>query len=128
MSVLEEMIAESGLEFLSRIDFEEPTPGRFFQKRKVNIGNGLVQFYVVLGPNIESPVHNHAGQNMTETHLLLHGSGEFVIYDQQGEPEREVELVRGIFHEKFSTATQTPDHKYIAGPQGSICLASEEYS
>ena len=125
MSILTEIIEESKLDFLKNIEFEEKTPGRYFQKEKINLGNGYKQFYVVLGPNIESPIHNHKGENMVETHLLLYGSGKFIIYEDS---LRELKLKLGDFHEIFSTESTCPDHKYIAGSKGSVCLALEKHS
>ena len=127
MSLAEELIKKSGLSFLKGIDFEEQTPGRFFQKEKLNLGQGFRQFYVILGPNIESPIHNHAGQNMSETHMLLYGEGKFIIYDDKGRENQQLVLDKGKFHQIFSTTTKSPDHKYIAGPEGSITLALEKY-
>lgn len=124
MNILTEMIRKSGLNFLKSIEFEERSPGRFFQKEKIDLENGMKQFYVILGPNIESPIHNHKGEEMDETHLLLYGSGKFIIY---GDNERELELEIGKFHPIFSTQTSTPNHKYIAGSEGSICLALERH-
>lgn len=122
--MLENILDKSGLDYLHKEDFEEKTPGRFFQKEKVDLGNGLKQFIVVLGPNIKSPIHNHQGENLTETHLLLWGSGRFIIYED-GE-ESELILEKGKFHEIFTTPLKNPDHKYIAGPEGSITLALEK--
>jgi hypothetical protein len=127
MSVLSKMIEQSGLNFLNNIEFEEKSPGRFFQRKKIELGSGIKQFYVILGPYAESPVHNHSGENMDETHLLLCGSGKFIIYNEHGEIAEEMKLELGKFHKKFSTAISSPNHKYIAGPEGSICLASEKY-
>jgi hypothetical protein len=122
---LEEFIKKSGLLFLLEIEFSEKTEGRFFQKQKKELKDGGKCFYVVLLPNVESPVHNHAGQNMSETHQLLFGSGKFVVYDADG--KREIELERNIPHPVFSTPEHSPDHKYVAGPEGSIVLALEQY-
>ncbi|MEE9525437.1 MAG: hypothetical protein V3V78_02405 [Candidatus Woesearchaeota archaeon] len=124
MDMLIEMIAKSRLDFLKDIEFEEITSGRFFQKDKIDLGNGLKQFYVILGPNVESPIHNHKGENMDEKHLLLYGSGKFIIYEAN---EKELELEKGVFHPIFSTQTYSPDHKYIAGKEGSICLVLERH-
>ena len=124
MDMIAEMIRKSGLDFLKNIEFEEMGKGRFFQKEKIYLGKGLRQFYVILGPNVESPIHNHQGENMDEIHLLLYGSGKFVIY---GDIERVIELEIGKFHPIFSTQTSTPNHKYIAGSDGSICLALERH-
>lgn len=128
MDTIAEMIGRSGLDFLKNIEFEEKSEGRFFQKEKIDLGNGLRHFYVILCPNVESPIHNHQGENMDETHLLLYGSGKFVIYgggSSGGQSELELEI--GKFHPIFSTQTSTPNHKYIAGPNGSICLALERH-
>jgi hypothetical protein len=124
-NILEEMIEKSGLHFLRNAEFTEMTKGRYFQKEKRDIGSAFKQFYVILGANIESPVHNHKGADMLETHLLLYGSGKLVIYDKEGEVQEELELCRGEFHRIFSTKSETPNHKYVAGPDGSILLAFE---
>ena len=86
----------------------------------------MTQFFVVLEPNVESPVHNHKGQNMEETHLLLYGSGKFIVYDENNKPKREIVCEKGKLHEIFSTVTETPNHKYVAGPEGSIAMAFEK--
>jgi len=122
------MIKKSGLDFLKDVEFERVTKGRFFEKEKTDMGNGLRQFFVILGPHIESPIHHHRGQGVAETHLLLYGSGTFIIYDKKGHVEREMKLERGIFHRIFSNAAFSPDHKYVAGPDGSIVLALEKYA
>ncbi len=124
MNILKKILSKAHLDFLQKIAFTEITPGRFFQKEKIDLGNGYKQFFVVLGPNVESPVHNHKGQNMEETHLLFYGSGKFIVY---GEEIEEVNLEMSKFHKIFNTKDKTPDHKYIAGPQGSITLALEKY-
>jgi hypothetical protein len=124
---LESIIEKSGLDFLRRIEFEQVTPGRYFQKEKTDIGNGCKMFFVVLGPNVESPVHNHAGQNMEETHLLLYGSGKFILYVDKNRPLKKFVLEEGKFHKPFSTKSETPDHQYVAGSRGSITLAIESY-
>lgn len=123
---MDEIIESSGLYFLKDIGFEERTENRFFQKYPL-ILNNEARFLVILGPSVESPVHNHAKENMTETHLLFYGSGRFEIYDDKGEVKRKVKLQRGRFHEPFSTPEHSPQHKYVAGPEGSICLALEVY-
>ena len=122
--IIDKIIKKSGLLFLKNIEFEEKTLGRYFQKNKIDIGNGLKYFYVLLGPNTESPVHNHKNEDMEETHLLLFGSGKFIIY---GEEEKEINLELGKFHRVFSTFDNAPNHKYIAGPEGSITLALEKH-
>ena len=123
MEGLEDIINRFGRgEELSENDFEEITPGRWFEKKR-RVQEGVYEFFVVLGPNKESPVHNHKGEDMAETHQLREGSGKFEIYDKNGEITEVLELVQGVFHKIFSTADTTPDHKYIAGPMGSICLA-----
>lgn len=123
--MIEDIIKKSKLDFLNEIKFVEKTPGRFFQEQKTDIGNGWYQFYVILGPNIESPIHNHNGQNMEETHMLLWGSGKFIIYS----PQKETELIlrKNEFHKIFSTKNITPDHKYVAGQEGSVTLALEKH-
>jgi len=120
------IIQKSGLNFLKNIEFEEITKGRYFQKEKINLGNSLKQFYVILAPNIESPIHTHKGQNIEETHLLLYGSGKFIIYDLHNNPEHEIVLFKGQFHKIFSAPEFTPLHKYVAGSEGSITLALEK--
>jgi len=125
MTLLDDMVRKSGLLFLEGIRFDEVSKGRFFSPME-DLGNGWRQFYVVLEPSVEGPIHNHAGQRMEETHLLLYGSGKFIVYDCDV-PKREIVLVLGRFHEVFSTATQTPDHKYVAGADGSITLALEKH-
>ena len=120
---LEKIISESGLNFLKNIDFEEKTPGRFFQKEKIDLGNGWRQFYVILLPNVESPTHNHSKERFIETHLLLFGEGKFIIYKEH--TKQEVNLEVGKFHKVFSDLKNNPKHKYIAGKQGSITLALE---
>lgn len=120
MHLIKKIIKKSGLDFLEEVDFEEKSKGRFFQKEKTEMGN-LKFFYVILGPNVESPVHNHKGENMEEAHLLLYGSGKFIIYPE----EKELKLKKGKFHPIFSSKDHTPDHKYVAGPEGSVCLALE---
>jgi len=124
---VKEIIAKPELSFLNGIEFEEKTPGRFFQKEKVDMGNGFKQFIVILGPNIESPIHNHTGQNMAETHLLLYGEGKFIIYNEDGSVNGVLNLKQGEFHETFSDEKVSPNHKYIAGPKGSITLALEKH-
>ncbi len=123
--MLEGFVNNLKLDFLQNIEFIEVTPGRFFQKEKIDLGNGYKQFFVVLGPNIESPIHNHKGQKMEETHLLLYGSGKFLIY--RGGGIEEIILEKGKFHKIFSDQANCPDHKYIAGKEGSITLALEKY-
>jgi len=126
MTVLEEMIESSEMVFLRGLKFEEVSPGRHFSQ-KIDLGNGWTQFYVVLGPNAESPVHNHAGENMEETHVLQYGAGSFFIYDGTGEISRVIILKKGEPHEIFSTPSETPNHKYVAGPKGSITIALEHH-
>jgi len=125
MNQLELLIAESGLDFLKEIEFIEKSPGRYFQKEKIGLENGMRQFYVILAPNAQSPIHNHIGENMDETHILIHGSGKFLIYDNEGNIKKELELKKGEFHPIFSTPSESPNHRYIAGPKGSITLALE---
>ena len=120
----EEIINKSGLDFLRDINFVEKSEGRFFQKRKEDLGEGLKQFYVILLPRVESPVHDHKNENMMETHLLLYGSGRFVVY---GGNERILKLKKGKFHPVFTTPNFSPRHKYIAGQKGSICLVLEKH-
>jgi hypothetical protein len=124
MNDLQKMIGASGMSFLSNIEFEEKSPGRFFQKRKISLNDRSESFYVVLCPGVESPVHNHTGEELEETHVLLYGSGKFIIYNNEGS-ERELVLEKRVFHPIFSTAFYSPDHKYIAGSDGSICIAFE---
>ena len=126
MTQLFNIISRSKLGFLKKIEFTEITPGRFFQKTKIDLGNGWKQFFVILGPNIESPMHNHENQNMEETHMLLYGSGKFVIYDKDSK-QKELILSPGEFHEIFSTFNNSPNHKYIAGPKGSVTLTLEHF-
>ncbi|MCC6447446.1 MAG: hypothetical protein IT215_02020 [Chitinophagaceae bacterium] len=126
MNLLNKIIEDSKLNFLNNIEFIEKTPGRYFQKNKTLISDNEYQFYVVLGPNVESPIHNHVGQNMEETHKLLYGSGKFIIYRDNGKTEQ-LELKLNEFHPIFSDMQNTPDHKYIAGPKGSVTLALEKY-
>ncbi|HLX55126.1 MAG TPA: hypothetical protein VKR58_14365, partial [Aquella sp.] len=111
---------------LSVEDFEEKTPGRFFQKEKVELGEGFKQFIVIHCPSNESPIHNHQDDNMLETHLLIWGSGKFVIYDK-GKPIKELPLIKGKFHEIFSNIQNNPDHKYVTGAEGSVTLALEKH-
>ena len=59
MGLVSDMITESGLDFLNTVAFEQITKGRFFQREKIDLGHGRKQFYVILGPNIESPIHDH---------------------------------------------------------------------
>ncbi|NTV40743.1 MAG: hypothetical protein HGA61_00510 [Candidatus Moranbacteria bacterium] len=126
MNTLKEILEKSRLSFLDADDFEERTPGRFFQKKKIQISERIQQFYVVLAPGIESPVHDHKGECLTEMHLLLYGGGKFEIFDDSGNIVRTVELEIGTFHPIFSTPTQTPKHKYVADLNlGSITLALE---
>lgn len=125
MDKLQEIIRKSNLDFLKDINFAEITPGRFFQKEKIDLGGGLRQFIVVLAPGVESPVHNHAGQNMEETHMLLWGSGKFLIYENG--VVKELILEKGKFHKIFTTPSYAPDHKYVAGPEGSITIALEKH-
>lgn len=123
-NMITQLIKKSGLTFLENLEFEEKNKGRFFQKDKIDLGNRLKYFYVILGPNVESPIHNHKGENVDETHLLLYGSGKFVIYD---DTERELKLEIGKFHPIFSTINSFPNHKYVAGSEGSIVLALERH-
>ena len=124
---IKEIIAKSRIDFLNSLYFEEKTPGRFFQKEKVDLGEGFKKFIVILGPNMESPIHDHIGQRMTETHLLLYGEGKFIIYNKDGSINREVHLKKDQFHEIFSTSENSPKHKYVAGHEGSITLALEKH-
>jgi len=122
---LEKLIRRSGLDFLMNLQLSEKTPGRIFSEK---FGGGKIRFfYVVLLPGVESPIHNHAGENMDETHMLLHGSGRFYVYNQEGEMEQKINLRKGRFHGVFSTREFTPNHKYVAGPEGSVTLALERY-
>jgi hypothetical protein len=120
------MIGASGLKFLEDVAFDERTPGRYFQREKTDVGHGFRQFYVILAPGVESPVHDHVGDTMTETHLLLYGGGKFILYDEEGGETETVPLEIGTFHPIFSTQEETPKHKYVADPElGSITLALE---
>lgn len=124
MDMLETMLIEAGITFLGPSDFEERTPGRYFQKRQTDLGYGFRQFYVVLGPGVESPIHDHVGERLTETHLLLYGGGTFLLYDEDGKESGVMVLERGRFHPIFSTPDTTPRHKYVADPEmGSVTLA-----
>jgi hypothetical protein len=58
---------------------------------------------------------------------LLYGSGEFIVFDKEGKVEEAPELCKGEFHRIFSTNSATPNHKYVAGPDGSILLAFEKH-
>ena len=120
---LEKIIDDSGFKFLKNITFEEVTPGRFFQKEKIDLGNGLRYFYVILMPNIESPIHDHSKEKIIETHQLLFGDGKFIIYENNNKQEINLELDN--FHKVFSNFENTPKHKYVAGKKGSITLAIE---
>jgi len=104
--------------------FRQVTPGRYFSERKHC--DSITEFYVVLEPNVKGPVHNHAGQNMEETHVLLYGAGRFVIY-KDGKPARELPLEIGVPHEIFSTPKETPDHQLVAGPEGAVLMAFEKH-
>lgn len=129
MSMLNEMIRKSGLRYLDGLTFEERSPGRYFQREKTDLGHGFRQMYVILAPGVESPIHDHRGEGMTETHLLLYGGGTFIMYDDEGNETGTVLLEIGTFHPVFSTPETTPRHKYVADPyQGSITLALENYS
>lgn len=127
MDELKDIIERSRIGFLTRVEFEKVSEGRYFQKEKIIMGSGFDQFYVILLPNAESPIHNHTEDRIEETHLLLYGSGKFEIYDDKGDVIRELELKRGEFHEVFSNRERHPNHKFIAGPEGSICLALERH-
>jgi len=126
MGLLESLIEKSGHLYLKKLEFNELTPGRFFSKRVIDFGNGWKHFFVVLGPNVESPIHNHSGQNMAETHYLIYGSGKFIVYGDN-KPKLEIVLQKGRLHEIFSTPHFTPNHKYVAGPEGSITMAFEKH-
>lgn len=126
--MLTEMIRKSGLRYLDGLTFEERTPGRYFQREKTDLGHGYRQMYVILAPGAESPIHDHRGEGMTETHLLLYGGGTFILYDEEGNETGAVPLGIGTFHPVFSAPDVTPRHKYVADlDYGSITLALECY-
>jgi hypothetical protein len=106
------------------LTFRQVTQGRYFSERKHC--DNIAEFYVVLEPNVKGPVHNHAGQNIEETHVLLYGSGKFIIY-RDGLPVRELPLEQGVPHEIFSTPKEAPDHQFVAGPEGAVLMAFEKH-
>ncbi|MEI6731773.1 MAG: hypothetical protein WCK90_03780 [archaeon] len=121
---LQKLITEAKMPYLANLQWNEETLGRHFSEKRSPMKN-IRTFWAALEPNVNSPIHNHRLDFMCETHILVHGSGKFIIYDPDGKSARNIQLIKGIPHEVFSNYIIHPDHQYIAGEEGSICLAFE---
>ena len=126
MDILRAMLEEPELSYLRDFEFQKMGEGRYFERNR-EIHNRESEFFVVLGPNSESPIHNHKGGNFSETHILRYGSGKFFIYDSKGIVMEEMVLRYDEKHPIFSTPEYSPNHKFVAGPWGCVLHAFEVY-
>ncbi len=111
----------------------EDTPGLFRTQPDVVVGDYHLKLWRAL-PNMNCGIHRHSQEpGLEETHCLLEGSGEMVVYERD-DPASEVRRLRvedfGKFHEPLFTREEGnivhPWHAWQAGPKGSLFLALEK--